>query len=182
MADQYAYRASEQFATAIRECQEKIQRFRREVVRPWDEAHPSTRSLWRRSLGLDQVFAGFSDPGGDIPEGLSRNQQRVELIPKRGWSGDPWRYAAKIFDQSPRVSPVFTAHNVDPWVFDPPRLHVVGIADTPSGVFLTWGAPHPSPGEYLTPVPLSEYYAAIEQMDETNPREIEAQFDASTNG
>lgn len=165
--DKYAYLASEQFAAAIRECQEKIRRFDQDVVRPWDEAHPSTRSLWRRSLGLDQVFAGFSDPGGDVPDGLSRNQQRAELIPKRGRSGDPWRDAVTRFEQRPRVVPVFTAHGVDPWISVLPRVYIAGIADTPSGVFLTWGAPHLSLGEHLTPVPLSEYYVAIELMEDT---------------
>lgn len=166
--DVHAYRASDEFAAAIRGRIEDMRRFGREIIKPWDEEHPEARALWRRdAFGLDRKCVGFHCPDGEIPEGLSRNKERRELIPKRGGTGSSWRSALSRLDQFPKMDPVFRRYGVEVMVW-PEEGNVIyrpGIEDTPAGVFLSWAAPHPAPGEHLTEVPLSEYYAAIEKRD-----------------
>lgn len=166
--DLHAYRASEEFAVAIRQCLEEIARFRREVMKRWDKEHPHARALWRRGgLTLDSECVGFDCPEGTTPEGLSRAQDRRSLIPKRGRSGDQWREALARLNSAPKMEPVFRKFGVDPlvWPDNLNGIYKAGIDDTPDGVFVTWAVPNSELGEHLTGSPLSVYYAAIEHKE-----------------
>jgi hypothetical protein len=166
-AEKHAYRASDEFTAALKARNEENMRFFREVIEPWDDAHPDTRSLWaRNSFSLERRCVGFSDPGGTAPpEGLSRNREREELLPKRGKAGEPWRKALAALNRNPSIGPVFTAYGVDPLVWEGHRICTPGMIEAPDGLFVTWSAPHPEPGEHLEKVALSEYYAAVERAE-----------------
>jgi hypothetical protein len=167
MSDTHAYRASDALAAAIQTRSDEAHHFALTVIKPWDETHPDTRSLWRKqAFGLDKDCVGFDDPESPTPPaGLSRSKQRHELIPARGRSGDPWREALKYLNLKPRIGPVFTAFGIDPVVWHGNGVFTCGCRITPDGVFLTWDVRHPEPGEHLIPVPLSEYYAAMESAE-----------------
>ena len=166
MSDKYAYQASDELAAALRSAEVDLRQFHQEVQAAWDAEHPDTPSLWARGM-VDRKCVGFKDPGGDVPVGLSRSKQRVELIPARGKVGDSWREALVKLNSGPKIGDVFGRFGIDPTILvvDHGRLYYPGILVTDDAVFLTWGAPIESPGPHLTPVPLSAYYAAAELAD-----------------
>lgn len=162
----HAYRASDDLASALRTWRAEAAEFQRDVIGAWDAEHPDTRSRWVSGVsGLRCV--GFTDPG-DIaaPPGLSRNRQRDYLIPKRGAAGDPWREAMGRLNQCPPVAGVWRRFGIDPGVLSisESRLYLPQVRDTLHGLFVTWGVPKVPAGDHLTEVPLSAFYAAVEQM------------------
>lgn len=168
MTDKRAYRASVEFAAALRAVEGEIARFRRDVVATWDAEHPETPSLWvQRAVSVDRDCVGFKDSGGEVPAGLSRAKTRIELLPARGKAGDPWREAMGTLNNGPKASPIFRQFAIDPGILrvDHGRYYTPGILVTPDEVFLTWGVPREELSEHLTEVPLSEYYAALERSE-----------------
>jgi hypothetical protein len=166
MPDKYAYRASKELAAALNDYDQACRVFQHEVIDPWEAAHPEVNSLWVIHF-VDTVVVGFSDLGGDVPEGLSRAKNRQELLPKRGASGQPWRDALTLLGKRPRLSTVFRKFGIDTTILcvDQGRRYTAGLAATPLGTFIFWGMEHPNPGEHLTPVPLSVFYTAREALD-----------------
>lgn len=164
--EKHAYQASEELAAALRAVSDDIRRFHREVQGPWDAEHPDTPSLWVRGM-TDRRCVGFKDPGGEVPAGLSRSQDRTELIPARGKAGDPWRVALTTLNDGPKTGDVFGRFGIDPTILrvDHGRMYYPGILITEDAVFLTWAVPFDHPGPHLSPVPLSVYYAALEQSE-----------------
>lgn len=166
MPDKHAYRASEELTAALNDYDQACRAFQRDVITPWENAHPEVNSLWVVSH-LDTELIGFSDPGGDVPEGLSRARDRKELIPKRGKTGQPWRDAMDELGKRPRLSAVFRRFGIEVTILrlDHSRIYTPGLVATPLGTFVFWGVEHPDPGEHLTPVPLSVFYTAREALD-----------------
>jgi hypothetical protein len=162
----FAYRASDALAGALRDLSGRITQFHDAVMTPWQEAHPGVDSTWHYRAGYELECLGFTVPDGvEVPEGLSASQDREWLIPKRGRKGDQWRTDLELLSQRPKLGPVLAAYDVQPVIVrtDLGRYFHLGLHDTPAdGYFLTWGVEHP-PCPNLTPVKLSEYYAAIEE-------------------
>ena len=164
--DKYAYRASDELTAALNEYDKTCRAFQRDVVDPWEASHPEVNSLWVIRY-VDTILVGFSDPGDDVPDGLSRARDREELLPRRGAAGKPWRDSMRLLEKRPRLSAVFARFGIEITVsrVDHSRFYTPGLAATPLGTFIFWGVEHPDPGEHLTLVPLSVYYTAREALE-----------------
>lgn len=181
---EHAYRASDEFATALRAKSVDENRFRDEVIIPWDEAHPDTKTLWSRSpFSTRRDCIGFTDPGGEKPPaGLSRRRGRKQLIPLKSKAGEPWREHKDRVNAGPSVADAFREFEVPDHVLGPGRLYTVGLlpdGDGPSDpVYITSGYPLEGREDdessfrsrtpltpHLTPIPLSEFYAVKERLD-----------------
>lgn len=166
MPDKYAYRASDELTAALNDYDQACRAFQRDVIDPWEAAHPEVNPLWMiRHVDIELI--GFSDPGGKVPEGLSRAQNRAELIPRRGKAGAPWGEAMMQLNRRPKLSAVFTRFGIEITILrlDHSRIYTPGLVATPLGTFIFWGVEHPNPGEHLAPVPLSVFYTAREALD-----------------
>lgn len=176
MSNTFAYRASPELATALRDLSERIRVFHDEVIRPWEETNSDVNLVWHRRLGYEIKFLGFAvaAKGIPVPDGLSSNRGRHYLIPRRGKGGDPWRSALEMFNQRPELSPVLRQFGVEPTFLVPDRgrLYHLGLRALAGSYYLTWGHEHPNPGPHLTPVPLSEYYLAVEAADTGNEKSV----------
>jgi hypothetical protein len=166
MADKYAYRASDELDEALKAYAETCRVFQRDVIDPWEAAHPETTPLWVRTY-LELEMVGFKDPGGVVPEGLSRAKNREELLPRRGASGAPWGEAMMQLNRRPKLSAVFRQFGIETTItrVDHSRIYTPGLAATPLGTFVFWGVEHPKPGDHLTRVPLSVFYTAREALE-----------------
>lgn len=166
MPDKHAYRASDELAAALDEYQEACRAFQRDVIDPWEAAHPETTSLWVRPF-LDLEMIGFKDHGGQVPEGLSRAKSREALLPRRGAAGAPWGEAMMQLNRRPQLAAVFHRFGIETTIMrvDHSRVYTPGLTVTPLGTFIFWGVEHPNPGDHLTPVPLSVFYTACEARD-----------------
>lgn len=179
----HAYRCSDELAAAIRAKAAEADRFRDEVIIPWDEAHPDTKTLWARSpFSTRRDCVGFTDPGGDKPPaGLSRSKQRTALIPRKGKTGEPWREHLERVRATPDVADAFAELDVPDHVMGPGRIYTIGLLPDGDGptdpVYVTSGYPlDGDPAErdgrrrtplspHLEPIPLSVYYAVKERID-----------------
>ena len=174
--DKYAYRASEALSKALAAYSQACQDFYRDVLGPWEEAHAPMHSMWQHTVYGDLRCVGFSDvdPTSDPPKGLFRSRNRDGLVPtNRGKAGDPWRAEMGVLNKRPVISAVLEAHGVTPYILDVDHSRVtrVGVIVTPNGHLLSWGVEHP-PCEHLTPIPLSEYYAAREALPADDPAKL----------
>ncbi|WP_191304365.1 hypothetical protein [Lentzea cavernae] len=161
-----AYRASEQLAAAYRKYLEACQA-QHDKANTYNAAHPElplciVQSRYDHTI----TVCGFVDDGEqDVPPGLSRKHGRGYFIPRRGIAGDQWRKVIAEYDAYPSLpDTVLRAHGVQVCLRVGFNMHVAGVYDFGEpGVFVRIGAPYPEPGEHLTEVPLSEFYAAKEQ-------------------
>lgn len=164
--DKYAYRASDALAAALRRHKQDCDAFYRDVLGPWEKAAGEINSLWRRTIGVDLECLGFSDPQPNEPppNGLSRRKGREELIPARGAAGQPWRDDLALLRTRPRLSAVFTEFEVQVEIphVERHRFYVPGVLVTADAAYIFWGCDYPNGNAHLTPVKLSEFYAAQE--------------------
>lgn len=161
-----AYRASGQLTSSYRAFMERYH-VARISVRDYNDAHPDHPLwVWKSSIDHDILVRGFADvrPDREPPAGLSRKQGRGYLIPARGAAGAAWRKLLVDYSRFPNAEvDVFKANGVPMQVFDALRIHVAGLFDFGEhGVFLRIGVAYDKPVDHLTPVPLSEFYAAKE--------------------
>jgi len=162
--DLHAYRMSAEMAAAyIARCAERSAMLRA-FAEEHAEQHPNHPVVVDDSpFGLDRLTLGFADDTDAVPEGLSRSQRRTYLRPMRGRKGDPWRAAMRRVSAAPKVDEVFHRFRVDMSVQDSTtsRNYRIGVRELDGGVVITCGAALPE-SPHLTPMRLSEYYAAIE--------------------
>lgn len=170
MSELYVYTTTSELATTWGENEQERTAFIRRVVEPWDREHPDARIAWVASpSGADQTPVGFLDAGGDVPEGLSRNQLRHYLIPARGKTGQPYRDALERLAAMPSRTAVFKRFGVP--------CRVIGGA---SGMSARWCMTRaarldgtlyvvndgPLSSRHLVTAKLSEFYAAKERQTE----------------
>jgi hypothetical protein len=167
--NKFAYLASPELDSALRDLSKRVRVFHDEVIHPWEESNPEVKSVWNTHHGFDPECVGFAvvHDGDPVPAGLSSNRARDWLIPRRGWTGNEWRGALDHLNKRPKIGPVLREFCVEHsfLVPDHARIYHLGLRATPSAYYLTWGHEHPDPGPHLTPVLLSEYYLAIETAD-----------------
>lgn len=183
MSDAYAYRASADLASALREYAAADNAFRATVV-AYDGQNPGCRILWAQSpFSADMHPMGFEDTTDDVPEGLSRRRGRRSLIPKRGRAGEPWQAVLDEMAKRPRVEKVYQRFGVPTagrggstgtggHYLAPTRFLDGGDA---AGVLVACkydlatnplrDTPGQGLGKHLTPVPLSEFYAVKERLE-----------------
>lgn len=168
MSEMYAYRASDEFAEALRAWNREHHEFTQAVIVPInDEAAPHQPVFVRSALRMGTECVGFADnnaPTSQLPPGLSRSQSRSYLIPKRGKAGDEWRDRMQRCNTGrPSLEAVFNVHQVDPVSINSGRGRMAraGMRDFGDVTVLHCTLPlDESP--HLTPMPLSEYYALVE--------------------
>lgn len=163
-----AYRVSTSFARAYRAFV-AVERTARQAIIDYNEQHPGRELVVQKDrVDHEITIVGFADPDRKQPppDGLSRSAKRDYLIPQRGPSGEPWRKVIADLSAFPELGEtVFRPHRVSPYFIDSDAglIRTAGIYDYGEhGVFLRIGAPYPKMSEHLTPVPLSEFYAAKE--------------------
>ncbi len=176
----FAYRASDELATALRECKQRF-REHRSVVDEWDEAHPERTIVWFGGSGMtpDQWPGGFKDGTEDVPPGLSRAKSRPWLIATRTKAGEPWRKVLARMTP-PSIEKVLRRFGVPPSAYGPETSSGMYVAATrwldggDRGVFVvnqyelgrgTFGGSGEGIGEHLTPARLSEFYAVKEALE-----------------
>jgi hypothetical protein len=169
MPDAFAYRASAEFAQAIRRRFDEIDEFRNAIAIPWDETHPDTVSLWASNsldLPCDRRCVGFADDGGDVPAGLSRSKRRGYFSPARGKAGDPWRAALTELNRKPMMGELFRRFGVPDHVldFNAGMSYRAVIVVAPDAVWLRYGR-EISTSPHLAPARMSEFYAAVEARE-----------------
>lgn len=173
--DKYAYRTSDALAAALRRHKQDCDDFYRDVLGPWERAAGEINSLWRRTIGVDMECLGFSDlhPDRPPPAGLSRRKGREELIPARGVAGQPWRDDLTKLRTRPRLSTVFAEFGVQIEIprTEHHRFYVPGVLVTTDAAYIFWGCDYPNSNAHLTPVKLSEFYAAREAHDAAMTRD-----------
>jgi hypothetical protein len=172
VADALTWRASDEFAAAIRQYQSDKQSFIDSVVLPFDREHPNNPTAWRRAgFSLDIRCCGFKDKAGEVPPGLSRAQTRRQLIPVRGRAGHDWRAALERMDGMPSLDVIFQAHDCAPFVLVGNTCTTPGYFSHGTNVFIECtgdiaktreGA---EPSKHLTPIKLSEFHAAKEAWE-----------------
>jgi hypothetical protein len=169
--DLYAWRASDEFAAAIRKFKDaKRTAVASEAIRGFNEAHPSNKLAWtgRGAFSMDLDLRGFMDDG-ELPEGLSRAQSRRWLLPVRGKKGDYWRDAVKAAKRAmPSLDAVFVEHKVATFTMSSDMAYGVGVFDDGKNVYLHCKGdirterPFLDSSPHIAPVTLSEYYQARE--------------------
>ena len=168
MSDLHAYRASDELATALRSFADEYGTCVDAVWR-WDNENPGTKLVFLGGgFGPDPSLVGFSDSADEVPKGLSRNQQRDWLIPARGKAGDPWRQILESM-KLPSEAAVYRRFEVPAWAQGDGNgrggvyVSTTGFLDAyQHGVFVGNAYEFDKPGPHLTPVKLSEFYAAKE--------------------
>jgi hypothetical protein len=164
----HAWKASDEFAAALRKRLAERQTYFAEVVQPFIDAHPKQHPYGSNgdALSFDLRIDGFTD--GDRkaapPHGLSRAQARDFLKPVRGAAGNPWREALDNLNGGPSIDAVFREHNVPIYIFAGHKLCRANVRDLEAGVFLTASVDLTEGNgcRHLTTVKLSEFYAAVE--------------------
>jgi hypothetical protein len=171
LTDTLAWRASDKFAAALRQYQTDKQTFIDSVVLPFDRDHPNNPTAWLGTGPLDVRCVGFKDMADEVPAGLSRAQTRHWLIPIRGRAGNEWRDVIARMAGMPSLKDLFTAHDVAPfilvgdlfatpgWFSDGINVYIECIGD------ITKTREDANPSKHLTPIKLSEFYAAKEAME-----------------
>lgn len=182
MADLHPYRAGDDLAAALRAHHAERQVWNAKVA-AWDESHPDRRLLFRKSgFSMDRKAVGFTDgkPKEDPPAGLSRAQTRIELVPKRSKAGRRWQDVLNEMNAAcPRVEPIFDRFGVPSsrWVgqsISATRYAIAGehgvIVVNRYDLATDGGGFREAEGDplvHLTPMPLSEFYAIKEALDDT---------------
>ena len=182
MPDIYAYRASDDLASALRAYATEDNAFRQRVIER-DKQNPGREIMWSRSpFSNDMHPMGFADSTDEVPEGLSRKQGRRSLIPKRGKPGDSWRAVLDEMGKRPQVEKVLMQFNVPTagrggstgtgGHYLAPTQFIDGGEDGVLVVCKYDLATDPlhqsgtqSIGQHITPIPLSEFYAVKERLD-----------------
>lgn len=172
--DQYAWRASEEFAAAIRKYREdRIAAVASPAIRGFNEDRPDNKLAWTSggAFSMDVDLRGFMDDG-DLPDGLSRAQSRRWLIPVRGKAGGPWREAIKAAKRAmPSLDAVFSAHRVALFTMGPGMAYGVGVFDDEKAIYIhckgdiATERPFLDTSEHITRVSLAEYYQARELFE-----------------
>lgn len=172
MADTLAWRASTEFGAAIRNFQAEKQSFIDAVIMPFDREHPNNPTAWRRAgFSLDLQCCGFKDQDDDAPAGLSRAQTRSWLVPARGAAGKEWRAVLERMAEMPSLDKVFAEHGVASFFLAGNRVVTPGFFSNGTDVYLQCTADIAKPREnadpstHLTPIKLSEFYAAKEATE-----------------
>lgn len=172
MTDLLAWRASDEFAAALRARMAEKSEFFDNVIQPWTDAHPKHEPYGSNgnATTFDPRIDGFAD--GDRksapPDGLTRAQRRDYLRPHRGPAGDPWREALDTLNACPSIDAVFKEFRVPVYGLVGHRLcrFNVHLWDE---VWLTATADIPGTvkGEiaHLKAAKTSEFYAAKEARE-----------------
>ncbi|MGW4128001.1 hypothetical protein [Amycolatopsis japonica] len=168
MTELHAWKASDEFAAALRKRLAERKAYFADVVTPFINAHPKQPPYGTHgdATSFDFRIDGFAD--GDRksppPEGLSRAQARDWLKPVRGAAGEPWREALKNLNGIPSVDKVFHDFKIPVFVLSLHRLCRANVRDLEVGVYLTASVDltEGKDCDHLTPVKLSEFYAAVE--------------------
>jgi hypothetical protein len=181
MSDLHAYLASDELAAALAEHHAERKTWQAKVA-AWDDAHPLTKLLFRKSgFTMDREAIGFTDgaPDSPPPSGLSRAQTRVELIPrKRIKAGEAWQAVLdEINDGAPMVEPIFSRFGVPSSMWVGQGISPTQYADAGEDGWLVvnlyalsgdGGQFHKAAGDplaHLTPIPLSEFYRIKERLE-----------------
>jgi hypothetical protein len=169
MTPKFTWRASDELTAAIREYHKARKEFIATAVHEFNAEHPDHGARWyRHSFTLDPVFRGFADGTTDVPEGLSRAQKRDYLIPARGPKSKPWRESVAAMGKIPTLDVVFREHNLASNVWSGQHVYQPGMFDDGEHVFIACGGditterPADGTSKHVTPVKLSEFYAAKE--------------------
>jgi len=168
VTEQHAWKASDEFATALRTRLAERQAYFKDVVQPFIDAHPKQHPYGSNgdATSFDLRIDGFTDADrkSPPPEGLSRAQARAFLKPTRFAAGDPWREALEKLNGGPSVDAVFREFKVPIFVFAGHKLCRANVRDLEAGMFLTASVDltEGKGCDHLTPVKLSEFYAAVE--------------------
>lgn len=169
MGEIYAYRANDELTEAWRSVIADRARHIETVVEPFQEEHPNHHPLvnnWERVLG-------FTDgaPHEPPPAGLSRSQRRNYLIPARGKAGDVWRDHMRRIDLPCTKGELFKKFGLGEQLYvGSDGRHFLGKPNAvdfgEDGVFVYTGYEIETVPECLSPVKLSEFYAAQERAQE----------------
>ena len=169
MSTIFAYRANDELTAAWRAVAVERGRHIETVVEPFQQEHPNHKPLidqWERMLG-------FTDgaPHEPPPAGLSRSQRRDHLIPARGKAGDVWRAHMKRLELPVTKAALFKRFGLGEQLYvGSDGRHYLGkpnVADFgEDGVFVYTGYEMETVPECLSPVKLSEFYAARERAQE----------------
>ena len=180
----FAWRASIGFAAAIRERLAQREEWWKVVLGNWNEQHPHQHAYGTttNATSFDPKITGFADGKRrePPPEGLARAQSRPgELRPARGAVGNPWRAALDQLNTCPSLDKVFTDHDVPIYGLVDLRLCRLTVHDLgEQGVWLACSrdvvGTSSQPVEHLTPVKLSEFYAAREAFQEAHPEKVKS--------
>lgn len=167
MPEKLTWRSSDAFAAALRAYRQVRQEFIDTVVSVFNEQEPKHEAKWLQSpASLDPKCVGFADGTPDVPEGLSRAQNRDYLIPVRGSKGDRWRTVLDRMKQYPSMDHVFKAHGVHTMVFSEHTLHTPGMFDDGTHFYLICkGDIAIAETKHLVPIKMSEFYAAKEAWE-----------------
>lgn len=171
MTELYFYRASTELAERLRAYTEAAAYYRDKIVRPFVELHPNNEAV--QSNWTKKVI-GFRDgtPNDSAPEGLSRNQKRNYLIPKRGQAGDYWHSKmVELNERKPLLSAVLDEFNIPREVTRPELSKMFMVDFTDFGgddVLIYLGCELESVPAALTPIKRSEGYAIQERYREAH--------------
>lgn len=171
-AELLAWRASDEFAAALRQYQTDKQAFIDSVVRPFDEEHPNNPTAWRRAgFSLDLQCCGFKDKAGEVPAGLSRARTRRWLVPVRGKVGNEWRDVLRRMAEMPSLDKVFQVYDCTSFVLVGSTCATPGWFSDGTNVYIECTGDiantraDAAPSDHLTPIKLSEFYAAKEAWE-----------------
>jgi hypothetical protein len=172
MGDTLAWKASDEFAAALRQYQTEKQSFIDSVVLPFDNEHPNNPTAWRRAgFSLDIRCCGFKDKAGEVPAGLSRARTRHWLIPVLGRAGKAWRDVLHRMDGMPSLDKLFQGHDVASFMLVGNTCATPGWFSDGTNVFVECTGDIAKtreggePSKHLTPIKLSEFHAAKEAWE-----------------
>lgn len=177
MTDLLAWRASDEFAAALRARMSEKSEFFDDVLGPWTKAHPGHEPFGSNgnATTFDQRVDGFADADRkvDPPAGLSRAQRRDYLKPVRGPAGDRWREVLRELNACPSIDAVFKQFGVPVFALVGHRLCRFNL-HLWDEVWLTATADIPSTVvngvEHVTAAKTSEFYAAKEAREAAGSR------------
>ena len=169
----YAFRASDDFAAAVFARIVEMQRFEDEVKNPANDELAPHLPMYRQvgpfAPRSDFECVGFSDVlDQSVPPGLIRSRECSHLYPRNTRTGAPWRNVIERLSSGPKLSPVFSAHdvpagvvNLDEGLVSQAGMAIEFRANQLHLLYGTWAGELVT--KHLIPVPVSQFFLASER-------------------